>query len=117
MLLTVVDYGVGNLRSIAKSLEKANSEKNLNYTIKVRSDVKDVRESHKMILPGQGHYVNPRFLKRGSDTIIKGYVTDIITDLTITSALKNKLIIEKSVLLAKPTACEVISASISMISH
>ena len=26
MLLTVVDYGVGNLRSIAKSIEKANSD-------------------------------------------------------------------------------------------
>ena len=34
MLLTVVDYGVGNLRSIAKSIEKANNDNNLNYTIK-----------------------------------------------------------------------------------
>ena len=36
-----------------------------------------------MILPGQGDYINPKFLRRGSDTIIKGYVTDIITDLTL----------------------------------
>ena len=36
-----------------------------------------------MILPGQGDYINPKFLTRGSDTIIKGYVTDIITDLTL----------------------------------
>ena len=35
----------------------------------------------------------------------------------ILSALKNKLSIEKSVLLASPTACEVISASIYSISH
>ena len=35
-----------------------------------------------------------------------------ITDLTIKSALTNKVIIEKSALLAKPTACEDISASI-----
>ena len=41
----------------------------------------------------------------------------IITDLTIKSALKNKLVIEKSVLLASPTACEVISAPIYSISH
>ena len=34
------------------------------------------------------------------------------TDFTIISALINKLIIEKSVLLARPTACEDISASI-----
>jgi len=44
MLLTVVDYGVGNLRSIAKSLEKANSDNNLNYSIKVSSDIKDVKK-------------------------------------------------------------------------
>ena len=36
----------------------------------------------------------------------------IITDLTIISARKNKLIKEKSVLAPKPTACDVISASI-----
>ena len=36
-----------------------------------------------MILPGQGDYINPKFLRRGSDTIIRGYVTDIITDLTL----------------------------------
>ena len=35
-----------------------------------------------------------------------------ITDLTIKSALINKFIIEKSVLLTKPTACVDISASI-----
>ena len=39
MLLTVVDYGVGNLRSIAKSIEKANFDNNLNYSVKVSSDV------------------------------------------------------------------------------
>ena len=65
-----------------------------------------------MILPGQGHYVNPDFITKSGDTTIRGYVTDIITDLTIKSALKNKLKIEKSVLLAIPTAWEVISASI-----
>ena len=41
----------------------------------------------------------------------------IITDFTIISALKNKLSIEKSALLASPTACDVISASIKLVSH
>ncbi len=36
-----------------------------------------------MILPGQGHYINPRFITPNGDTTITGYVTDIITDLTI----------------------------------
>ena len=36
-----------------------------------------------MILPGQGNYINPRFITKDKDTIINGYVTDIITDLSI----------------------------------
>ncbi|WP_299555249.1 sulfatase [Seonamhaeicola sp.] len=36
-----------------------------------------------MILPGQGHYINPKFITKKGDTTITGYVTDIITDLTI----------------------------------
>ncbi|WP_420838801.1 sulfatase [Aestuariivivens sediminis] len=35
------------------------------------------------ILPGQGDYYNPKFITSTGDTIVKGYVTDIITDLTI----------------------------------
>ena len=56
MLLTVVDYGVGNLRSIAKSIEKANSDNNLNYLIKVSSDINDVKKSDKIVLPGVGAF-------------------------------------------------------------
>ena len=36
-----------------------------------------------MILPGQGNYINPKFITSKGDTTITGYVTDIITDLTI----------------------------------
>ncbi len=38
---------------------------------------------HWNVLPGQGDYYNPRFIKNGNDTIYEGYVTDIITDLAI----------------------------------
>ena len=37
-----------------------------------------------MILPGQGNYINPDFIIKSGDTITKqGYVTDIITDVTL----------------------------------
>ena len=35
------------------------------------------------ILPGQGDYYNPEFITNTGDTTIKGYCTDIITDLTL----------------------------------
>jgi len=36
-----------------------------------------------MILPDQGDYYNPEFITNKGDTTIQGYVTDIITDLTL----------------------------------
>ena len=66
MLLTVVDYGVGNLRSIAKSIEKANSDNNLNYSVKVSSDINDIKKSDKIVLPGQGSF---KACKDGIDNI------------------------------------------------
>ena len=66
MLLTVVDYGVGNLKSIAKSIEKASSDNNLNYSIKVSSDINDVKKSDKLVLPGQGSF---KACKEGIDKI------------------------------------------------
>ncbi len=35
------------------------------------------------ILPGQGEYYNPGFIKMGKDTIYSGYVTDITTDIAL----------------------------------
>ena len=66
MLLTIVDYGVGNLRSIAKSFEKANSDNSLNYSVKISSDVNDVKKSDKIVLPGQGSF---KACKSGIDNI------------------------------------------------
>ena len=73
MLLTVVDYGVGNLRSIAKSIEKANSDNSLNYSVKVSSDINDVKKSDKIVLPGQGSF---KSCKEGIENI-KGLLEEL----------------------------------------
>ncbi len=73
MLLTIVDYGVGNLRSIAKSIEKANSDNSLNYSVKVSSDINDVKKSDKIVLPGQGSF---KSCKEGIENI-KGLLEEL----------------------------------------
>ena len=73
MLLTVVDYGVGNLRSIAKSIEKANSDSKLNFSVKVSSDINDVKKSDKIVLPGQGSF---KACKNGINNI-KGLLDEL----------------------------------------
>jgi len=35
------------------------------------------------VLPGQGDYYNPDFIMQGEDTVYQGYVTDIITELSL----------------------------------
>lgn len=35
------------------------------------------------ILPGQGDYYNPEFSENGKDTVFKGYVTELITDISL----------------------------------
>ena len=49
MLIIVVDYGVGNLRSISKSLEKTSSDSNLNCSIKVSSTITDIKKADKIL--------------------------------------------------------------------
>ena len=56
MFITVIDYGSGNLKSAAKALETAAHNININSKIVVTSDPKIIKESKKIILPGQGSF-------------------------------------------------------------
>jgi len=56
MLVIVVDYGSGNLRSVAKALEKANSDNSLKYKIQISSDPHLIKKAEKIVLPGQGSF-------------------------------------------------------------
>ena len=56
MFITVIDYGSGNLKSAAKALEAANNNVNLNFKVVVTSDPKIIRQSEKIVLPGQGSF-------------------------------------------------------------
>jgi len=56
MSVTIIDYGSGNLKSAAKALETAANNIKLNTKIIVTSDPKIIKESKKIILPGQGSF-------------------------------------------------------------
>jgi len=49
-MITIVDYGVGNLHSVAKALEKVGAE------TRVTSDWHDVEKSDGVVLPGVGAF-------------------------------------------------------------
>ena len=56
MYISVIDYGSGNLKSAAKALEAAANNISLNSTITVTSDPKIIKQSDKIVLPGQGSF-------------------------------------------------------------
>ena len=56
MSITVIDYGSGNLKSAAKALEVAASNVNVDEKITVTSDPEIIKQSKKIILPGQGSF-------------------------------------------------------------
>jgi len=56
MSITIIDYGSGNLRSAAKALETAANNINTSSKIVVTSDPKVIKQSDKIVLPGQGSF-------------------------------------------------------------
>ena len=58
-MIVVVDYGMGNLKSISKALE------HVGFKVKVSSEVQDVKSSNAIVLPGVGAFKDAvRNLKR-----------------------------------------------------
>lgn len=51
-MIVVVDYGMGNLRSVQKAFER------LKIAVKISSRREDIARAEKLILPGVGHFGN-----------------------------------------------------------
>ena len=58
MKIAVIDYGSGNLRSAAKSVERAAGELGLSAEVLVTSDPDHVAEAERIILPGVGAFAD-----------------------------------------------------------
>jgi glutamine amidotransferase len=56
MYVSIVDYGTGNLNSVSKALYVAAEQTSKKISIKISNKPKDILESDRIILPGQGSY-------------------------------------------------------------
>ncbi len=59
-LVTIIDYGSGNLRSAAKAFERAARENGTADEIVVTEDVERVRRADRIVLPGVGAFADCR---------------------------------------------------------
>ncbi|MFT6559045.1 MAG: glutamine amidotransferase [Sneathiella sp.] len=55
-MITIIDYGSGNLRSAAKAFERAVRERGLDHTVVVTSDPDVVARADRIVLPGVGAF-------------------------------------------------------------
>ncbi|WP_224008139.1 imidazole glycerol phosphate synthase subunit HisH [Aureimonas sp. SA4125] len=66
MMLAIIDYGSGNLRSATKAFERAAREAGLATDIVLTDDPETVRRADRVVLPGVGAYADCR---RGLDAV------------------------------------------------
>lgn len=66
MLVTIIDYGSGNLKSAAKAFERSAREAGIDANICVTSDAGKVRRADKIVLPGVGAF---KECKNGLDAV------------------------------------------------
>lgn len=66
MSVAIIDYGSGNLHSVAKAFERAARESGRMQEIAVTSDPQAVRNAERIVLPGVGAFADCR---RGLDAV------------------------------------------------
>ncbi len=69
-MIAIVDYGMGNLRSVQKALQK------LGYDAQIASDAETVFRADKVILPGVGAFgaAMENLRRAGLDVAIRGFI-------------------------------------------
>jgi len=58
MKVAIIDYGSGNLRSVAKSFERAANDQGLRAEILVTGNPQDVSAADCIVLPGVGAFAD-----------------------------------------------------------
>ncbi len=81
MKVAIIDYGSGNLRSVAKSFERAANEHNIAADVVVTPNPEDVRSADRIVLPGVGAFAD---CKDGLESV--DGLHDALTEAVITKA-------------------------------
>lgn len=79
MLIAIIDYGSGNLRSAAKAFERAAADHGHAATVVVTADADRVRAADRVVLPGVGAFADckaglaavPGMIEALEDTVIR----------------------------------------------
>ena len=73
-MIAVVDYGVGNLRSAQKGLERAVAEEGLPLDVQVTPSAQDIERAAGVVLPGVGAFAHCM------ESLAEAGLTDVVLD-------------------------------------
>ena len=73
-MIAVVDYGVGNLRSAQKGLERAAAEEGLDLEVRVTPEPADIERARGVVLPGVGAFAHCM------EELAEAGMTDVVLD-------------------------------------
>ena len=74
--IAIVDYGMGNIRSVAKAIHR------LGHISTVTSDIQTLKKSNYIILPGVGHF------KKGMENLNKAGISDFLKEISQSQEIK-----------------------------
>ena len=60
MIVAIVDYGSGNLRSAAKALERAAKDVGISADVRVTAEAATIAQADRIVLPGVGAFADCR---------------------------------------------------------
>lgn len=66
--IVIVNYGVGNLRSVKKAFEKAGAE------VEISNDIEEIKAASKLVLPGVGNF------KVGMSKLLSSGLVDVLKE-------------------------------------
>ena len=78
MIVAIIDYGSGNLRSAAKAFERAAREGGADHEITVTSDPRAVAQADRIVLPGVGAFADCRSGLHGVPGMVEALERQVI---------------------------------------
>lgn len=79
MLVAIIDYGSGNLRSAVKAFERASHDHDIAADILLTKNADDVRKADRIVLPGVGAYADCRAGLQAVDGMIEALTETVVT--------------------------------------
>lgn len=80
--IIIIDYGAGNVRSVAKAFEHVIERAGLNADVKLSAEAEDIAKASRLVLPGQGAFGDCMSALKRCDGVIEALESAVLVEKT-----------------------------------